>query len=357
MVGLAIAIAVAQPRKIAARQGIGDQRLIRGRGRAMRHAQNHKAKGKHGNQRKAQTQHHGRSHAKSARAGQGKLLPQANSPIPPKRDSPPTMLYAAPKQAVTEPQARMSKTPFVIITLPRSGSYHLRALLDSAPDIRCYGEIFTGSEVELPPEELALVGLTKKETAKRDEMGMAVLNRLRKKTDAADQIFGFKDFRFNLTRVKIYQKILNSNGWRKVFLFRNPIERFISMERADLTGVFVVTEKNKDREGLDLQRQIRFDPERFEQSLGSHRNLTRDAQKALDKHGPELVHLLDYTRLNELETRKALMGFLGSAGDGALLASDHVKQFTAPLESGVENWDEMQAYLERTRQMDLMPAR
>lgn len=250
----------------------------------------------------------------------------------------------------------MSKTPFVIITLPRSGSYHLRALLDSAPDIRCYGEIFKGSEVELPPEELALLGLSKKDTDKRDEMGMAVLNKLRKKTDATDQIFGFKDFRFNLSRVKIFQQMVNSKGWRKVFLFRNPIERYISMERADLTGVFVVTEKTKDR-NLDLKRPVRFDPERFERSMGSHRNLKRDAEKALEKFGPDLVHLVDYTQLNTLDTRKALMAFLGSQGDGALLASDHVKQFTAPLESGVENWAEMEAYLQETQQMGLLPPR
>ncbi len=250
----------------------------------------------------------------------------------------------------------MSKTPFVIITLPRSGSYHLRALLDSAPDIRCYGEIFKGSEVELPPEELALLGLGKKDTDKRDEMGMAVLNRLRKKTDATDQIFGFKDFRFNLSRVKIFQKMVNSKGWRKVFLFRNPIERYISMERADLTGVFVVTEKTKDR-NLDLKRPVRFDPERFERSMGSHRNLKRDAEQAFEKFGPDLVHLVDYTQVNTLETRKALMAFLGSQGDGALLASDHVKQFTAPLESGVENWTEMEAYLQETQQMDLLSPR
>lgn len=250
----------------------------------------------------------------------------------------------------------MSKTPFVIITLPRSGSYHLRALLDSAPDIRCYGEIFKGSEVELPPEELALLGLGKKDTDKRDEMGMAVLNRLRKKTDAAEQIFGFKDFRFNLSRVRIFQKMVNSKGWRKVFLFRNPIERYISMERADLTGVFVVTEKTKDR-NLDLKRPVRFDPERFERSMGSHRNLKRDAENAFEKFGPDLVHLVDYTQLNTLGTRKALMAFLGSQGDGALLASDHVKQFTAPFESGVENWAEMEAYLQETQQMHLLPPR
>ena len=69
------------------------------------------------------------------------------------------------------------------------------------------------------------------------------------------------------------------------------------------------------------------------------------------------MHLVDYTQLNTLGTRKALMAFLGSQGDGALLASDHVKQFTAPFESGVENWAEMEAYLQETQQMDLLPPR
>jgi len=105
----------------------------------------------------------------------------------------------------------------------------------------------------LPPKELAFVELGKKETNKHDELSMALLNSLRKKTDAEGVIFGFKDFWFNLTWVKIYQQMLNSKGGRKVFLFRNPIDRYTSMERADLAGVFVFIEKNKDA-GLDLKR-------------------------------------------------------------------------------------------------------
>lgn len=246
-----------------------------------------------------------------------------------------------------------SEKPFVIITLPRSGSYHLRALLDSAPDIRCYGEIFKGSAVELPPEELALAGLKSTETAKRDEMGMALLNLLRKPTDQKGLIFGFKDFRFNLNRAGIYQQLLNSKGWRKVFLFRNPVERYISMERADLTGVFVVTEKNKDK-GLDLKRPVCFDAAKFEKSMGSHRRLTDDARKAAAKHGADTVLIVNYDTLNDLAARKAMMGFVGSASDGQLLESTHVKQFTAPLESGVENWSDLTDYLAKTQQMDLL---
>jgi hypothetical protein len=243
--------------------------------------------------------------------------------------------------------------PFLIITLPRSGSYHLRALLDSAPDIKCYGEIFKGSLVELPPAELAVVGLKATDIAERDQMGMAILNKLRKETDRENLIFGFKDFRFNLNRAGIYQQILNSKGWRKVFLFRNPIERYISMERADLTGVFVVTEKTKDK-GLDLKRPIRFDPEKFEKSMGSHRRLTDDARKAAAKHGDETVLIVNYDTLNDLAARKQMMEFVGSASDGQLLQSTHVKQFTAPLESGVENWSGLTDYLAKTQQMDLL---
>lgn len=55
--------------------------------------------------------------------------------------------------------------------------------------------------------------------------------------------------------------------------------------------------------------------------------------------------------------RLTLLAFLGSAGDGAALESGHVKQFTAPLESGVENWDEMADYLTRAQQMNLLPAK
>lgn len=53
------AILIAQPGKIAARHRIGGQCLIRQRRRTMRHAQTHKAQGKHGNQTQAQTLHHG----------------------------------------------------------------------------------------------------------------------------------------------------------------------------------------------------------------------------------------------------------------------------------------------------------
>ena len=48
---------------------------------------------------------------------------------------------------------------FVIVTLPRSGSYNLVSLLNSAPDIICHGEVFKRDVVELRPLHLEKMGM------------------------------------------------------------------------------------------------------------------------------------------------------------------------------------------------------
>jgi LPS sulfotransferase NodH len=250
----------------------------------------------------------------------------------------------------------MDKKPFLIITLPRSGSYHLRALLDSAPDVSAFGEIFKGSEVELPRSQLTLLGLKPTDTAARDQMGMQALTKLCAQADQKGKIFGFKDFRFNLNRVGILDQIIASTGWRKVFLFRNPVERYVSLKRADLTGVFVVT-KDMKTEGLDLKRPIRFDPEEFEKAVGPHRRLKNDVRKAREKSGKDQVFVMDYDAVNDTARLQKLLEFLGSTAQADTLQSTHVKQFAEPLAAGVENWDELVAYLDKTDQRDLIEGR
>ncbi len=250
----------------------------------------------------------------------------------------------------------MHKKPFLIITLPRSGSYHLRALLDSAPDISAFGEIFKGSAVELPRSQLTLLGLQAADVAARDVMGMQVLTKLCAQADQKGLIFGFKDFRFNLNRVGILDQILASDNWRKVFLFRNPVERYVSLKRADLTGVFVVT-KDMKTDGLDLKRPIRFDPEDFEKSIAPHRRLKNDVRKAKERSGKENVFVIDYDEVNDPSRLQKLLQFLGSTANADALRSSHVKQFAEPLAAGVENWDELVTYMNSTDQGALVEGR
>lgn len=247
----------------------------------------------------------------------------------------------------------MEKKPFVIVTLPRSGSYHLGALLDSARDIRCYGEIFKGSEVELPEIELGLMNLKSTDTEARDQMGMGLLNKLRARCEAKGQMFGFKDFRFNLRRVEIYDQLLNSRGWRKIFLTRNAIERYISLERANLTGVFVL-HKGAKVDTAALNAPVRFDATRFDQAFGAHKNIANDAKRTALKHGADVAMVVDYAELNLPETRGRVLAFLGSEEVPDKLASKHVKQYTLDLKSGVENWDELEAHVRATDRADLL---
>lgn len=248
------------------------------------------------------------------------------------------------------------KKPFVIITLPRSGSYHLRALLDSAPDVSAFGEIFKGSAVELPRSQLTLLRLGPADVVARDAMGMQVLTKLCAQADQKGLIFGFKDFRFNLNRVGILEQILASDQWRKVFLFRNPVERYVSLKRADLTGVFVVT-KDMKTDGMDLKRLVRFDAEDFEKAVAPHRRLKNDVRKAREQSGKDQVFVMDYDEVNDPGRLQKLLWFLGSTADATTLKSTHVKQFAEPLAAGVENWEEFVAYLDSTDQRGLIEGR
>ena len=64
------------------------------------------------------------------------------------------------------PDSRPMTTPdkptpanFLVVTLPRSGSYNLVSLLNSAPDIVCHGEVFKRDVVELAEGPLAKLGM------------------------------------------------------------------------------------------------------------------------------------------------------------------------------------------------------
>jgi hypothetical protein len=243
---------------------------------------------------------------------------------------------------------------FIILTQARSGSYHLAALLNSAPDITCFGEIFKENALELPKAQLDQLGLTNRDMAARDADGMALLNRLRKPIETEGQIFGFKDFLFNLRRAKIFGKIAHSTGWKKIVLLRNPLERYVSRIRAAETGIFVV--KQGDSHAPDrLHQPIRFAPESFEPFLQAHTRFVETAETLREKHGEGAVFFAQYERLSEPAHLQAILAFLGSDARAEALTSAHVKQFEQPLAQGVENWDELLTYLSAHNLTQLLP--
>jgi hypothetical protein len=243
---------------------------------------------------------------------------------------------------------------FVILTQARSGSYHLADLLNSAPDITCFGEIFKANAFELPKPRLDFLGLTNRDMAARDADPMGILNRLRKQVHSEGQIFGFKDFLYNLRRAKIYGQIAKNDKWKKIILLRNPIARYISRTRAAETGVYVL--KQQDSFGQEvLEKPIRFDPDDFNKFWTNDTSFMQAVEAIKQTASPDAIFTAHYDRLSDPAHLAEILTFLGSTADATTLTSSHLKQFNRPLSEGVENWHDFTAYLAQHHLSHLIP--
>src|SRR3982750_4340169 len=141
---------------------------------------------------------------------------------------------------------------FVIVTLPRRGPDPLVALLGSAPDIVCHGEVFKRDTIELGAPHLAKLGLAPGDVGERDAKAGQFLKRLRAQNGR--KVFGFKMFMEHATRVPALAEVLRDPGWRKVVLRRNPVESYASLLRAQRTGIWMLKTESAGaapRERLD----------------------------------------------------------------------------------------------------------
>jgi hypothetical protein len=229
---------------------------------------------------------------------------------------------------------------FVIVTLPRSGSYNLVSLLNSAPDIVCHGEVFKRDVVELRPLHLEKMGMKHEDVAQRDAKPMAFLQRLRGVN--ARKVFGFKMFPEHATRVaQLGTQVLRNPGWRKIFLQRNPIESYASLLRAKQTNVWTVRTASKAPPPQEtLLARVTFTPQTFDE----HLKLTAwyDRLLAGIRALPDNpVMSVDYEQIADRSALPELLRFVGSEGDAESLISDFDRQFTATLSEGFTNWDDL----------------
>jgi LPS sulfotransferase NodH len=229
---------------------------------------------------------------------------------------------------------------FVIVTLPRSGSYNLVSLLNSAPDIVCHGEVFKRDAVELGPGHLDKLNLQQEDTEARDAKPMAFLQRLRGVN--ARKIFGFKMFPEHATRVPpLGAHVLRNPGWRKIFLRRNPIESYASLLRAKQTNVWTVRTTARAHPSREtLHARVTFTPQTFDDHLAFTAWFDKLNARLQAVPGNPLL-TVDYEQVADRTALPALLSFVGSAGDAEALISDFDRQFTATLSEGFTNWDDL----------------
>lgn len=236
---------------------------------------------------------------------------------------------------------------FAIVTLPRSGSYHLVSLLDSAPDIVCHGEIFKRELVELRKQHLEKLEMTTEDTARRDEDPLRFLTRLRAVNRR--KLFGFKMFPEHYRRLPaVESEVVNAKGWRKVFLVRNPIESYASLLRARRTGLWTMDDAKRRAASEDeLRLPVTFDAASFDE----HAKLCgwfEDQVRRVRGLPGNPCFVLPYERINDEAMLDELLGFLGSTSRASQLESRREKQFAGRVPDGFANWTELAAHARAT---------
>lgn len=239
-------------------------------------------------------------------------------------------------------------TKFVIMTLPRSGSYHLTSLLDSAKDISCYGEIYKKRQVELPAKLLERIDLQVDSTEKRDLMGSDFFESVI--ANSPTQICGFKAFPVHLREAGQLQ-ILADPSWKKVFLTRNGLHIFVSRMRARETGVYQYWGENKIDKAT-LNKPVSINIEELGAFLDWQKEVYSNWRRRDPNDGGKNCFFIDYVMLGDTPQMRNLLEFLGSNDSPENLQSKYVKQFRAPLLDGIENREELVEFLETREDMD-----
>lgn len=229
--------------------------------------------------------------------------------------------------------SNLSHKPFVILAYPRTGSYLLVNLLDQFSGLKCYGEVFKKSRIELPEDEISHLNAT---LESRNAAPLLFLRSLFQMNSQSHT--GFKFFPNHDLRVKRW--VAHSDEINRVVIQRNPMEIFISQSRADATGVWV------DKLGVSKKHRVKlkFEPEKFERmfsNICSNRRFL--ANLAAQK--PKTTVAIDYNEIAAIEPVRKLAEFLGADSQPETLQASLHKQTTEPYSDLFENFDIFHNYI------------
>jgi hypothetical protein len=220
-----------------------------------------------------------------------------------------------------------SRLTFVIVCLGRTGSTHLQFLLDSHPDIRCFGELFTGNAHTF--DEVFLASPLTDPAAYVAERTAA----------CEERAVGFKLPLGSIHAHPDALAVLEPEHLRFIRLTRrNRLALFVSRRMLATTRV------PQSTHGSYGEATVRLDPRQ-----------TLRALEKIDEHDAYLDDLvagrptyrLSYEELVGGLELDPLQRFLGVAPQG--LSSVFERLRTRSLEQTIENWEEVREALSGTR--------
>ncbi|WP_439153743.1 sulfotransferase family 2 domain-containing protein [Yoonia sp.] len=226
---------------------------------------------------------------------------------------------------------------FVILADMRTGSNFLEANLNKVAGITCHGEAFNPAFIGYPKSD--------------DLLGISLEQRERRPTvllDAIKAAPGLGGFRFfNSHDPRILHTCLNDPRCAKIVLTRNPIESFVSLQIARMTGQWKLTNATRLK-----SQQATFDSDAFSEHLQTLQTFQLLILNTLQKTGQTAFYLA-YEDLQDVEVINGLAAYLGASGRVEKLDKKLKKQNPQPLSYKVANFHDMETALARFDRFDL----
>jgi LPS sulfotransferase NodH len=233
----------------------------------------------------------------------------------------------------------MANKTFVILTLPRTGSYLLVDLLNQVPGLRCHGELFKARRLELDRDLRQHVKWT---LSQRDERPIRYMRLILALGDY--EASGFKLFPQHNRRVWRY--VTSATHIHKVVLLRHPLSRYISIMRAGTSGRWV--ERKGDKRPSVSGVSFSFSPCHFKRFLRHHDAFVSNQAEAISLRPSEYT-AIDYEDVVSLRALGKICEALGlPAVDPTKVSPSLQKQTKEPLSELVTNYEEMKTYLRVT---------
>ncbi|TRW98653.1 sulfotransferase family protein [Paracoccus sp. M683] len=222
---------------------------------------------------------------------------------------------------------------FVIFAEMRTGSNLLEATMNAVRRVTCFGEAFNPYMLGWPDTE-TLRGMTMQE---RDDDPLKLLGLL---MDKPQHLPGFRYFHDHDPRV--LDAIMAERSCAKIILTRNPLDSYVSTRLAWETNQWKLNETE-----TPIPARIRFDPEEFRKTLGQVEDFLARIQHGLQVTG-QSAFWLNYDDLRDPEVMTGMLHWLGRTDlERVNPANDQVPQNPREMAEKVENYDEMQAELQK----------
>ncbi|MDA7836629.1 sulfotransferase [Salibacteraceae bacterium] len=239
-----------------------------------------------------------------------------------------------------------SYDPFVIFGHARSGSSLLVKLLQSHPNVLCFGELFVRSRIGFSVESFDNFNpdlLEMRDSKPELFLNEYVFSPYKKEVHSV----GFKLFPEQIDSNEIVWNWLSDNSKLKVIHLErsNRFAAFCSQKMAQKTGKYGINDKNQR-----LNETLILDPLECLQYFELREQME---QKGIEFFANHDVLKLDYEDLdhNIDETLAKILNFLGVAHTG--LKTDKLKQEVRPLTEVVENYAELKKYFAETKWLNL----